>query len=219
MSIRNVLSELLKKYNLNVLELERLTGVPSSTIYRLLKDKDGNPTIEVLRKLSSFFQITVSQLIGEDPFGCKQIPLVQPSDIFSFINSSQARKDEFDSVPIDFPLSGKCFATLSQDNMMEPFILVNSIIIVDPERDITNKDFVLLIKSKDDTPIIRQIISDGDDFYLKILNSNFPIDLKRVDLKKYEFMGVIVHYRTNLFDFCIPNSNRNYDDLVYDVKK
>ncbi|HCE6135911.1 TPA: helix-turn-helix domain-containing protein [Legionella pneumophila] len=219
MSIRNVLSELLKKYNLNVLELERLTGVPSSTIYRLLKDKDGNPTIEVLRKLSSFFQITVSQLIGEDPFGCKQIPLVQPSDIFSFINSSQARKDEFDSVPIDFPLSGKCFATLSQDNMMEPFILVNSIIIVDPERDITNKDFVLLIKSKDDKPIIRQIISDGDDFYLKILNSNFPVDLKRVDLKKYEFIGVIVHYRTNLFDFCIPNSNRNYDDLVYDVKK
>lgn len=56
MSISNVLSELLKKYNLNALELERLTGVPSSTIYRLLKDKDGNPTIEVLKKLASFFK-------------------------------------------------------------------------------------------------------------------------------------------------------------------
>ena len=219
MSIRNVLSELLKKYNLNALELERLTGVPSSTIYRLLKDKDGNPTIEVLKKLSSFFQITVSQLIGEDPIGCKQIPLVQPSDIFSFINSAQARKDELDSVPIDFPLSGKCFATLSQDNMMEPFILVNSIVIVDPERDITNKDFVLLIKSKDDKPIIRQIISDGDDFYLKILNSNFPVELKKVNLNNYSFIGVIVHYRTNLFDFYPPNSNREYDELVYDFKK
>ena len=219
MSISNVLSELLKKYNLNVLELERLTGVPASTIYRLLKDKDGNPTIEVLKKLSSFFQITVSQLIGEDPFGCKQIPLVQPNDVFSFINKSQARKDEQNSVPIDFPLSYKCFATLSQDNMMEPFILVNSIVIVDPERDISNKDFVLLIKNKEDKPIIRQLITDGDDFYLKILNSNFPVELKKVDLKIYSFVGVIVHYRTNLFDFCHANSNKNSDNLNYSFKE
>ena len=60
--------------------------MPSSTIYRLLKDNAGNPTIDILKKLSSFFQITVSQLIGEDPIGCKQIPLVQPSDIYSFIH-------------------------------------------------------------------------------------------------------------------------------------
>lgn len=180
MSIGDVLSELLKKYNLNALELERLTGVPSSTIYRLLKDKSGNPTIEVLKKLSSFFQVTVSQLIGEDPIGCKQIPLIQPPEIHSFLNSPQDRKFEVDSIPIDLPLSSKCFATLSQDNMMEPFILVNSMVIVDPEREITNKDFVLLIKNKNEKPIIRQIISDEDDFYLKILNSNFPVELKKL---------------------------------------
>ncbi|MCW8419999.1 MULTISPECIES: XRE family transcriptional regulator [Fluoribacter] len=219
MSIGDVLSELLKKYNLSALELERLTGVPSSTIYRLLKDKGGNPTIEVLKKLSSFFQITVSQLIGEEPIGCKQIPLIQPPDIYSFINSPKDRKLDLDSVPIDFPLSSKCFGTLCQDNMMEPFILVNSIVIVDPERNIANKDFVLLIKNKNEKPIIRQIISDGDDFYLKILNSNFPVELKKIDLKNYQFIGVIVHYRTNLFDLHFPNSNRNYDDSTYNFKK
>ncbi|MCW8385503.1 XRE family transcriptional regulator [Legionella pneumophila serogroup 1] len=218
MSIGDVLSELLKKYNLNALELERLTGVPSSTIYRLLKDKSGNPTIEVLKKLSSFFQVTVSQLIGEDPIGCKQIPLIQPPEIHSFLNSPQDRKFEVDSIPIDLPLSSKCFATLSQDNMMEPFILVNSMVIVDPEREITNKDFVLLIKNKNEKPIIRQIISDEDDFYLKILNSNFPVELKKINLKDYLFVGVIVHYRTNLFDFGLPTSNRNHDDLIYDSK-
>lgn len=219
MSISNVLFELLKKFNLNALELERLTGVPSSTIYRLLKNKDGNPTIDVLKKLSSFFQITVSQLIGEEPFGCKQIPLVQPSDIASFISSAQTRKNEIDSIPIDFPLNSKCFATLSQDNMMEPFILVNSIIIIDPERDITHKDFVLLIKNKDDNPIIRQFITDGNDFYLKVLNSNFPIELKKFDIKNYEFIGVIVHYRTNLFNLFPQNSAENYGDLNYDFKR
>ena len=100
---RNKASDLLKKYNLNALELEQLTGVPASTIYRLLKDKSGNPTIDILKKLSSFFQITVSQLIGEDPIGCKQIPLIQPLDIHSFFKSPQNRGIESNTIPIDFP--------------------------------------------------------------------------------------------------------------------
>lgn len=95
-------------------------------------------------------------------------------------------------------------------------ILMNSIIIIDPERPISNKDFVLLIKNKNDNPIIRQIISDDEEFYLKILNSNFPIELKKVDLKNYEFIGVIVHYRTNLFDFCLSKTSNNYNDVIYD---
>lgn len=218
MSTGIVLSELLKKFNLNTLELERLTGVPSSTIYRLLKDKGGNPTIEVLKKLSSFFQITVSQLIGEDPIGCKQIPFIQPLDICSFLNLHQDKKFELNTIPIDFPLSNKCFATISQDNMMEPFILVNSILVIDPERNISNKDFVLLIKNENAHPIIRQIISDGDDFYLKILNSNFPVDLKKINLRNYYFLGVVVHYRTNLFDFRQPNSGHSYDEVIYHLK-
>lgn len=178
-TLNHVLSGLLKKYNLTAVELERLTGVPSSTIYRVLKDKSGNPTIEVLKKLSSFFQITVSQLIGEDPIGCRQLPLIQSSNVSSFLNSSTERGFELKTIPIDFPLGGKCFATLAQDNLMEPFILENSILVVDPEREINHKDFVLLLKNENEIPIIRQIIFDGEDFYLKILNSNFPIDLKK----------------------------------------
>lgn len=201
MSTGKVLSELIKKYNLNALELERMTGVPASTIYRLLKNNDGNPTIEVLKKLSTFFQITVSQLIGEEPIGCKQIPLVPPTDILDFFNVQYNKKTEYQSIPIDFPISNKCFATLSQDNMMEPFILLNSIVIVDPEREVANKDFVLLIQDEIKPPKIRQIITDGEEHYTKILNSNFPTELKKIILSDYKFVGVIVHYRTNLFDF------------------
>ncbi|STX81722.1 HTH-type transcriptional regulator [Legionella busanensis] len=201
MSIGTVLSHLLKKYNLNALELERLTGVPSSTIYRLLKNKYGNPTIEILKKLASFFQITVSQLIGEEPIGCRQIPLVPPSKVYLYLNSLLDHDSYLKAITIDLPLNGKCFATLSQDSMMEPFILLNSLIIVDPEREISNKDFVLLIKDQNELPIIRQIIIDDEDIYLKVLNSNFPLELKKINLTNYQFIGVIVHYRTNLFNF------------------
>jgi len=201
MSIANVLSELLKKFGLNAVDLERLTGVPAPTIYRLLKNKSGNPTIEVLKKLSSFFQITVSQLIGEEPIGCKQIALVPTNEVSVFFKLNQEQKAKFDTIPIDFPVNQKCFASICQDNTMEPFILKNSIVIIDPEREITNKDFVFLIKKEHDLPKIRQVISDGDDFYLKLLNSDFPTELTRVNKNEYCFIGVIVHYRTNLFDF------------------
>jgi transcriptional regulator with XRE-family HTH domain len=197
-----VLSDLMKQFDVNALELERLTGVPSSTIYRLVKNKDGNPTIEVLKKLASFFQITVSQLIGEDPIGQKQIPLIPTDEIIKFLKSKLAEKLGYRTITVDFPLSIKCFATIAQDELMEPFILRNSIVIIDPEREATNKDFVLFIKKGSTHPQIRQIIKDGADTYLKILNTNYPINISKMSSKAgYDFLGVIVHYRMNLFSF------------------
>ncbi|KTC64729.1 HTH-type transcriptional regulator [Legionella adelaidensis] len=197
MSIGSVLSELLKKFNLNALELERLTGIPSSTIYRLLKN-NGNPTIEVLKKLASFFQITVSQLIGEEHIGGRQIPLIYPDNIGEYIvkgNSSNQKK-----ISIDFPMNIKCFATLVEDNMMEPFILTNSIVIVDPEKKITHKDFILVVKNKSERGFIRQFIDNGEEHFLKVINSDFP-NLKQININDYFFCGSIVHYRTNIFNY------------------
>lgn len=210
MSTGNVLSDLLKKFNLNALELERMTGVPSSTIYRLLKNKGGNPTIDVLKKLSSFFQITVSQLIGEEPIGLTQVPLISPYDIYEFTHSNNLIKENIKSIPIDFPVSDKCFATVSQDSMMEPFILVNSIVIIDPKKEPSNKDFILLIENQKTLPKIRQVIFDGNDVYLKALNSNYSIELKKYKKNDYIFAGILIQYRTNLFN--VENNQKEKDN-------
>jgi len=199
-SIGTVLATLMRKFDLNALDLERHTGVPSSTIYRLLKNKDGNPTVDVLKKLASFFQVTVSQLIGEDPIGSKYIPLIPSTEILHYLNASSRIASKYPTVPIDFPLSAKCFATYVQDDLMEPFLLFNSIVIIDPERKISHKDFVLYSKDRNGVPQIRQIIKDGEDIYLKALNSNFPFAVvKGKNIKKFTFIGVIIHYRTNLY--------------------
>ncbi len=199
-SISFVLTALIKKFGLNALELEKHTGVPSSTIYRLLKKRDGNPTVEVLKKLATFFQITVSQLIGEEPIGVKQAPLIPAMEVLNFLSASVEEKSKYQTIPIDFPLSSKSFATYVQDDLMEPFILMNSIIIIDPEREMRHKDFILFVKKNDSHPQVRQVIKDGSTIYLKALNSNFPIDLVKVkNLSEFNFIGVIVHYRTNLF--------------------
>lgn len=199
-SIASVLTTLMKKFDLNALDLEKHTGVPSSTIYRLLKNKDGNPTVEVLKKLSTFFQVTVSQLIGEEPVGVKQVPRIPAMAILKFLNASVEEKSTYQTIPIDFPLGSKSFATEVLDDLMEPFILMNSIVIIDPEKDISHKDFVLFIKKKNNLPQIRQVIKDGSEFYLKVLNTNFLLKaIKVMNADEFNFIGVIVHYRTNLF--------------------
>lgn len=209
-SVGSVLSALLKKFNLNALELERLSGVPSSTIYRLLNGKDGNPTIEVLKKLSSFFQITVSQLIGEEPIGNKQLSLVPPDKILKFLRSNASERSNYKTISIDFPMNSSCFATVCEDELMEPFISTNSIVIIDPDREISNKDFVILIKKGQNSPQIRQAVKDGGDIYLKILNAKYSIDLcKMENITQYDFIGVIIHYRTNLYNFSIDEVNEN----------
>lgn len=192
-----------------------MTGVPSSKIYRILKNKDGNPTIEVLKKLSGFFQITVSQLIGEEPIGCKQTPIIPPNLVLNYMSLKIEGKSKFQTIAVDFPLNPKSFATYSQDNMKEPFILINSIIIVDPEKEVSNKDFVLIIKNENDISKIRQVVQDGSDFYLKVLNPSYQIPLTRTLKEDYQFIGVIVHYRTNLFNLSkSENIEHNIQDMV-----
>jgi transcriptional regulator with XRE-family HTH domain len=209
-SFGHVLSTLMKKYGLSGQELERLAGVSSSNIYRVLKN-GGNPTIDVLKKLASFFQITVSQLIGEEPLGSKQIPLIPPTEVRKYLHLKKEDKGNYPTIKVDFDLNPKCFATYSEDNMMEPFILINSIIIIDPDRELSNNDFVFIInKNEKERPKIREIIRDGSDFYFKVLNPNYQLPLTNMSQDKYEFVGVIIHYRTNLF-------NLNQAEIISDI--
>lgn len=198
MTTNKILSNLIKKYGLNVLELERLTGVPSSTIYRIVNNKAGNPTIEVLKKLSSFFQITVSQLIGEESIGHNQVTVIPVEDISEFINNNFLTKTSYNSIPVELPLSTKCFATYACDSLMEPFILKNSLIIIDPDKELVTKDFAFLLKSQQNTPKIRQVIKNDETIYLKVLNNEYALPLEELDSDNYAFIGSIVHYRTNL---------------------
>ena len=204
MNIGKNLNTLMKNYGVNALDIERLTGVPSSTTYRILKNKAGNPTIEVLKKLANFFQITVSQFIGEETFGCKQIPFIANEKLSRFIEAGHVLNIADSSIPVDIPLSSKCFATHAHDCLMEPYIIKDSIVIVDPDKEFKTKDFALLLKRNQVESKIRQIIKNDDDIYLKVLNNEFPIPLEKYFPEDYSFIGCIVHYRTNLMNFSQP---------------
>lgn len=190
---------------MNAVELEKMTGVPSRTIYRLLNEPTGNPTLEVLKKISSFFQVSVSQLIGEESIGTQMIPLLNNEEMLDYING-KISAESFKHISVDIPLSNNCFATVAQDETMEPFIPIKSILVVDPSKEPNNRDFVLLIET-DGSSKIRQIITDGRDRYVMTLNPNFQKSAEPLIEYSNIVVAPIVHYRTNLFDISSNNDS------------
>ena len=65
---------LIKHYNLSIRELGRIINFASPHLTRLINGMCGNPGLDLLKKLSSIFNITIAQLIGEQEIDFKKLP-------------------------------------------------------------------------------------------------------------------------------------------------
>lgn len=63
----NTLKLLLFRHGLTEAELAKKTGVSKANISRLINQNNCNPTLNTLAPLAQYFEISVSQLIGEIP--------------------------------------------------------------------------------------------------------------------------------------------------------
>ena len=61
-----VLKQLMFKHDINESQLSHITGVSKSNISRLKNDPQCNPTMNTLIPIAKHFEITVSELIGEE---------------------------------------------------------------------------------------------------------------------------------------------------------
>jgi len=59
------LNELFFDYHTNVIDVEKLTGIPKSTLYRYLKS-ETIPSVEMLIKIADHFKCSIDYLIGID---------------------------------------------------------------------------------------------------------------------------------------------------------
>ncbi len=89
--------------------------------------------------------------------------------------------------------------------MLEPFILTNSIIIIDSNREQKNKDFLNLVRPNGPA-LVRQLISDGETSYLKTLNKDFPNELKKLSkriiyLSELSFITELIYLNSLLIRY------------------
>lgn len=200
------ITTLMKHCEMDAAALSSETGLPASTISRLRSNTtEFSPNLSSLIPIARYFQISVSQLIGEEalpkdicgtfkPSITRQfIPHFSPNDFPACLKSSIADNP---IIEIDLPVSRKTFAITIQGNAMEPQIPDKALVIIDPEISAENKDIVLTIPPGKNIPVLRQLLIDGEEKYLRTLNPAFN-EFINIGQSEYKMLGTVIQVRIN----------------------
>lgn len=208
--LSDILSVLLDKEGISVNELSRQVGVPQPVIHRILKNKTTNPSINTLSPIAKYFSVSINQLIGDAPLlqdkssACvgypeiKNVPIIRWCEITNWVqNQDQAAILNF--ISVDKNISTNSFALKMcecNSHITDPRFHENSIIIVEPNIEYRNRDYVIICGKKESNAVclIRQILIDGTDKYLKPLN--LEGETKKLGLNE-KIIGVVIEARHN----------------------
>lgn len=198
--LQHNLNRLIKHKNISVGELARRTGAAPSTINRLMNSSDGNPTLESLLALAHFFDISVSQFIGEQPLDFDAIRhnttvsahyvTYIPSFTWDTLKNHQSSVSETSRIiATQKSISKQGFAiTLEASNLTH--FNQRGLIIVEPTLEPHNGCYVVANKLHAFSSIKRYIIEDGIHYLQPLLEglSLFPLT------PEYNIVGVIIDY-------------------------
>ncbi|OAJ33655.1 helix-turn-helix domain-containing protein [Piscirickettsia salmonis] len=183
-TLANRLSSLMHEKRVTTAQLSENTGVAVGTINRLANDKHSNPTLSSLRPICDFFDLTVSQLIGEDdmpdspkdfsnPRSWPELPILEWHNITITVSSSIAEQADT-SIKADVNVGERAFITHMPDQSMAPLFPHGSTLIFDPDCDACDRHYVLAYLKEHDTIVFKQLIIDSPFQYLKSLNQTSP---------------------------------------------
>lgn len=179
--LSDVLNTLLRRRNMTVSELSRHTGIVQPVIYRMTTGETDNPKLSSLLPIANYFDVNISQLIGEEPLSDdeKKNQQANPSAI-PLLTWHQAHRYEEETLKqpkniMTIGLSEFAFALVMTDTSMEPMFQRGSLLIFDPLVAPQDRSFVLVSLQSTQTTVFRQLIVDINERYLKPLNPDLNL--------------------------------------------
>lgn len=209
-----ILTGLMLECDIDDATLSRQTGIPASTISRMRLNPNANPTTTTLRPIAKFFDVSISQLIGDESiskdrlpgthfpisFTLNRIPILEWNWVMEWIgNNISDFKDKLNNwISTEKEISDKSFALVIPTDSFGIAFRKGSLIISDPNIKPKDGDLALLTLEEDKNILLRQILKDGNDIYLRSINP----EIKGTHLisEKHEFLGTIVETRFSLQD-------------------
>lgn len=205
MKLNTILKMLLKEHQLSESELARRTNVGQPVIHRMASGETDNPKVATLIPIARYFSLTINQLMGVDPLPKDRMPGTYNPQIHAWSKvplltweqlaewPSITKKSPQDiRISTDAEVSEKAYAIAVKDSTMLPRFPEGTLLIIDPELQPEDKDFVIAVLKGQKQPTFKQILIDGDDVYLKPMNPDFNTVL--LD-KEPKFLGVMVQAR------------------------
>lgn len=99
---------------------------------------------------------------------------VQAGMYKEFVDNGHPGDGGQELIPTSVPVGRHTFALRVSGDSMAPDFLEGSILIVEPELSPQGGDFVIAKNGSDETTF-KQLVKDGADWYLKPINSRYPI--------------------------------------------
>lgn len=183
MQLSDILKKLLYEHHMCPADLAYAISLPAPTIHRLVTGKSKRPYRSSLEPIAQFFSITLDQLLGQEPIhwsaenpqqlekmGIYRVPLLAWTDIGPWLNEHQLSTSSSQRILTESTVSSKAFALTIKDASMSPLFPPDTQIIIDPEKELTDRCYVLTQLKHLKEPIFRQLIIDANDHFLKPLS-------------------------------------------------
>ncbi|MCW5590139.1 MAG: helix-turn-helix domain-containing protein [Legionellales bacterium] len=206
--IKNLLPLLMSEGNINAQELSYHTGVSIHTINKLKQNQMPNPTISTLMPIAKFFGLNLSQFLGEEDLPSGYIvgefneierrntilPLLRFEELENWICKRPLINT--DSFTVNIKVSKNAFALKVQGQSMLPSFDDKSIIIVEPEVEAEDCDFVIVKIKHQSNPIFRQYLKDGDLHIFRPLNDKYG-QATPAEYGEFKIYGVVIQNLVN----------------------
>ncbi len=206
--LNQVLKRLMTECEIDDAMLAKETQVPLTTIARMRTCTTANPTASSLRPLSQYFGISISQLLGDEPLSMDQmasaeqkqkskilrVPLISWKHAYQWTKSKSLPRHNIKNwVTSDVALSPMSYALAIENNTYAHVFKQDTILIINPSIPPISTDFVIIQAGDENNVILKEIIIDGEDMYLKSVNP----ELTRTLLLQapYNYCGVVVESR------------------------
>ena len=204
--ISSILSYLIKQTRMSEAALAKKINVPRATINRLVSGRTPDPRASTLNSIAAYFGVSMDQLLGKQPLfldnhqliiaSTISIPIIEWKEIkiWEKVVSKVKPNEHLGWITLDSSIEQSKFAVRVKGESMWPQFQLNSILIIAPEKEIKNRDFVLAYIEKDDEVVFRQLIIENKYKLLKAINNIFPpIQLECSD----RIIGVVIQTRNN----------------------
>lgn len=192
--------------NLSLSDLARATNIPQPTLHHLLDGSTKNPRKVVLEGLANFFEISIPELTGLKPLrqtlpesikkslNIASIPLIEWDLLNTWPKTEQAAH-LYGQIIIDKDVGVDAFALVSQETTLTPIFPLNSILIFDPEKNLQDRDFILLKLAQNDTVLFNRLFIEKDGFYIKQDLADGNMQLIKIKPEKDKIIGALVEAR------------------------
>lgn len=205
LKLSSILTTLMKEEELSESELARRSGVGQPVINRIKSENTSDPKLKTLRQLANYFDISISQLIGDEPLpkdrlkriydpkkhAWSKVPLLTWEQIPDWSHVPK-QAPVVQRISTDVEVSENAYAVIVKDTTMLPRFPEGTVLIIDSSHQPQDKDFAMVQLEGQRMPTFKQVLIDGDDMYLKPMNADFNTIL--VDAKP-RFLGTMVQAR------------------------